>query len=90
MVGFVANAKDRGYLTPSVRTIHRKYSLSNTSAADRDSASLTTVLSSVDMGLIFERPTIAGGTDATDPRTQALLPEGPRRLQKICPVSIHR
>ena len=46
-----------GHLTPSVRTIHREYSLSNTSAADRDSASLTTVLSSVDMGLIFERPT---------------------------------
>ncbi len=46
-----------GFLTPGVRIIHRDYDLNRVTAADRDNASLTTALASVDAGLIFERGT---------------------------------
>lgn len=44
-----------GYLTPALRFIHRDYSLEN--AGGRDSSSLSTVLASLDAGLVFERTT---------------------------------
>lgn len=50
-----------GFLTPSVRLIHRKYDLDNVSPQVRDSASLTTTLASIDAGLIFERETMISG-----------------------------
>jgi len=46
-----------GFLTPGIRIIHRDYDLNRVAAADRDGASLTTTLASVDAGLIFERST---------------------------------
>lgn len=46
--------KPWGYAVPRIRTIHRNYDLSGTAT---DNVSLNTVLSSVDMGLIFERQT---------------------------------
>ena len=46
-----------GFIKPAVRTIHRDYALKNTDPLDLDSASLTTTLSSIDMGLTFVRET---------------------------------
>ena len=46
-----------GFIKPSVRTIHRDYRLENTGAIARETASLTTTLSSVDLGLTFVRET---------------------------------
>lgn len=52
-----------GYVTPKVRVIHRDYSLDNTGIGDRDSASVTTTLASVDSGITLERTTSLFGYD---------------------------
>jgi LPS-assembly protein len=46
-----------GFLTPGIRIIHRDYDLNRVATVNRDSASLTTTLASLDAGLIFERRT---------------------------------
>lgn len=67
-----------GFVTPSVRYIHRDYSLDETLPGDRDDASIGTAIASLDAGIVFDRATSFRGTEATqtlEPRIYYLYVE---------------
>lgn len=67
-----------GFVTPSVRYIHRDYNLDETRPGDRDDASIGTAIASLDAGIVFERPASWRGNAATqtlEPRIYYLYVE---------------